>query len=135
MLRPGDLYPSRHLKPPRFWTHVSPGSPDPQLRIGIRRLTVGILLPVVPRFCQHRQPTTGIAPRRINGVPQSSVLNQAKLIRPLFLVLLPLQLAQAQGTVPTFQHTTNQQTYTLVGAGPTQGTTTIPVVLARLSHF
>ena len=50
------------------------------------------------------------------------------------IILLPLALAHAQGTVPTFQHKAGQASYTLVGRDPSQsGTTTIPTVLVPVS--
>lgn len=50
------------------------------------------------------------------------------------LILLPLPLAHAQGTVPTFRHNAGQASYTLVGRDPAQaGTTTIPTVLVPVS--
>src|SRR5579872_3649534 len=52
----------------------------------------------------------------------------------LALFTLPLPLLQAQGTVPTFQHTAGQATYTLAGADPAKGgTTTIPTVLVPVA--
>src|SRR5260370_20842020 len=53
----------------------------------------------------------------------------------LFFLLAPcLRLAHAQSTVPTFQHTAGQGSYTLVGRDPAQGgTTTIPTVLVPLT--
>jgi len=52
-----------------------------------------------------------------------------KLLILLVLLVLPLRLAHAQGTVPTFQQTVGQASYTVGGAGPSAGTTTIPTVL------
>jgi len=50
------------------------------------------------------------------------------------LFLLPLHLARAQGTVPTFQHSSGQGSYTLAGGDPVQGgTTTIPTVLVPIT--
>ncbi|HEV2380558.1 MAG TPA: chitinase [Terriglobia bacterium] len=50
----------------------------------------------------------------------------------LFLVLPP-GLVHSQGTVPTFQHTVSQRSYTLVGRDPgLGGVTTIPIVLVPL---
>ena len=51
----------------------------------------------------------------------------------LCLFLPPLHLC-AQGTVPTFQHTIGQSSYTLVGRDPAQGgTTAIPTVLVPVT--
>jgi chitinase len=51
-----------------------------------------------------------------------------------FLLVLPLQYAQAQGTVPTFQYTVGQGNYTLAGRDPAHaGTTTIPTVLVPIT--
>jgi len=50
-----------------------------------------------------------------------------------FLLTLPLRLAGAQGTVPTFTYTVGQGTYTLMGRDPAQGgVTTIPTVLVPI---
>jgi chitinase len=55
-------------------------------------------------------------------------------ISPLFLFVLPLQFAHAQGTVPTFQHAAGQSSYTLAGRDPAQGgATTIPTVLIPIT--
>ena len=52
----------------------------------------------------------------------------------LFLLVLPLRCAHAQGTVPTFQHAAGQNTYTLAGRDPSQpGATTIPTVLVPIT--
>ena len=54
----------------------------------------------------------------------------------LFFVLFvfPLHFAHAQGDVPTFQHTINQHSYTLVGHDPAQGgVATIPAVLVPIT--
>jgi chitinase len=57
-----------------------------------------------------------------------------KAICPLFFMVLSLHSAQAQGTVPTFQHSAGQGSYTLVGRDPSQGgTTTIPAVLVPIT--
>src|SRR5664279_4783453 len=57
-----------------------------------------------------------------------------KSICLLFLLVLPLQFACAQSTVPTFQHAAGQGSYTLVGRDPAQGgTTTIPTVLVPIT--
>ena len=55
-------------------------------------------------------------------------------MKPILLFLLSLSLAHAQSTVPTFQHTVRQASYTLVGRDPALGSTTsIPTVLVPLS--
>jgi chitinase len=51
----------------------------------------------------------------------------------LFLLVLPLRLAHAQGTVPTFQQTVGSGSYTTVGAEPAAATTTIPTVLVPVT--
>jgi len=52
----------------------------------------------------------------------------------LFLLVLVLRAAQAQGTVPTFQHTVGHGSYTLLGREPAQGgATTIPTVLVPVT--
>src|ERR1017187_627910 len=52
----------------------------------------------------------------------------------LIVLVLPLRVARAQGTVPTFQHTAGQGAYTLVGRDPAQpGATTIPIVLVPVT--
>ena len=57
-----------------------------------------------------------------------------KSIGLLFLLVLHLRTAHAQGTVPTFQHAAGQGTYTLAGRDPAQaGTTTIPTVLVPIT--
>ena len=57
-----------------------------------------------------------------------------KSISLLFLLVLPLRYAHAQGTVPTFQCTVGQGTYTLVGHDPAHGgATTIPTVLVPIT--
>ncbi|MBZ5621287.1 MAG: chitinase [Acidobacteriia bacterium] len=59
---------------------------------------------------------------------------RSKSICLLFLLVLPLHFAHAQGTVPTFQYAVGQGSYTLVGRDPAQGgTTTIPTVLVSVS--
>jgi chitinase len=59
---------------------------------------------------------------------------QTKIISPLVLLVLPLQLALAQGAVPTFQHAAGQSSYTFAGRDPGQGgTTTIPTVLVPIA--
>jgi len=58
-------------------------------------------------------------------------------IQPISLFLLfvlSLHLAQAQGTVPIFEHTVGQSSYTLIGRDPSQGgTTTIPTILVPIA--
>jgi chitinase len=59
-------------------------------------------------------------------------------IKPVCLILsllaLSLQAASGQGTVPTFKTTAGQNTYTLLGQDPAQGsTTTVPTVLVPIS--
>lgn len=50
------------------------------------------------------------------------------------LLLWPLCLARAQGTVPTFEHSAGQGSYTLLGRSPAEsGTTTIPTVLVPIT--
>jgi chitinase len=57
-----------------------------------------------------------------------------KSICLLFLLELSLQLAHSQGTVPTFQHSVGQSSYTLAGRDPAKGgTTTIPTVLVPIT--
>jgi chitinase len=57
-----------------------------------------------------------------------------KLLGLLLLVILPLQSAHSQGTVPTFHHTAGQDTFTLAGGDPIKGeTTTIPTVLVPVT--
>jgi chitinase len=52
----------------------------------------------------------------------------------LFLLVLSLQPAHAQGTVPTFTHSVSQGSYTLVGRDPAQGgTTIIPTLLVPIA--
>ena len=52
----------------------------------------------------------------------------------LALLALPLHVALAQGTVPTFQHAVGANTYTLLGHDPAQGaSTTIPIVLVPVT--
>src|SRR5437660_3148499 len=51
----------------------------------------------------------------------------------LTFLALPLHVAHAQGTVPTFQHAVGQGSYTLAGADPAKGdATTIPTVLVPI---
>jgi len=53
-----------------------------------------------------------------------------KPIRPLFILLVTLRVAAAQGTVPTFEHAIGTGSYRLLGHDPGQGgAATIPVVL------
>jgi len=57
-----------------------------------------------------------------------------KSLRLLFFLALPLPLLRAQGTVPTFQRTAGQGTYTSVGRDPAQGSVTnIPTVLVPIA--
>jgi chitinase len=57
-----------------------------------------------------------------------------KSISLLFLLVLHLRVAHAQGTVPTFQYAVGQGSYTLAGRDPSQaGTTTIPTVLVPIT--
>ena len=57
-----------------------------------------------------------------------------KFISLFFLVVLPLRFAHAQGTVPTFQYTVDQGSYSLVGGDPARGgVTTIPAVLVPIT--
>ncbi len=49
-------------------------------------------------------------------LPESNVPIKALCL--LFLLALPLHFAGAQGTVPTFQYTAGQGTYTIVGHDP-----------------
>src|SRR5947209_1539760 len=59
---------------------------------------------------------------------------RVKLVCLLFLLELSLRSAYAQGTVPTFTHTTSQSSYTLAGRDPAQGgTTTIATVLVPIT--
>lgn len=52
----------------------------------------------------------------------------------LFVLLLSLRSASAQGTVPTFEHRVGQSTYTMVGHDPAQGEmATIPTVLVPVA--
>ena len=56
-----------------------------------------------------------------------------KSLTLLSLFVLPLPLAHAQGTVPTFKYTVGQGTYTVLGRDPAQGgVTTIPTVLVPI---
>ena len=57
-----------------------------------------------------------------------------KSICLLFLIVMPLRVARAQGTVPTFQHAAGAGSYTLAGRAPAQGgTTTVPTVLVPVT--
>src|ERR1700733_9688149 len=57
-----------------------------------------------------------------------------KSICLLFLFDLSFQPAHAQGTVPTFEHSAGQSSYTLAGRDPVQGRiTTIPTVLVPIA--
>jgi chitinase len=54
-------------------------------------------------------------------------------ICPLILIL-SFEFAHAQDAIPTFQHTTGQGSYTLLGRDPAQGgTTTVPTVLVPIT--
>ncbi len=66
--------------------------------------------------------------RRSNAIAGPAVLGLSVLL------LMPLHLARAQGTVPTFQHAVGQGSYTLAGRDPARGgTTTIPTVLVPIA--
>ncbi len=57
-----------------------------------------------------------------------------KSICLLVLVALPLRSAYSQSTVPTFQHTVGQSSYSLLGGDPAQkATTSIPTVLVPIT--
>ena len=57
-----------------------------------------------------------------------------KSIRLVFLLVLPLDFAHAQSTVPTFRHAAGQGSYTLAGRDPARGgATTIPTVLVPIA--
>ena len=56
-----------------------------------------------------------------------------KLLILLVLLVLPLRLAHAQGTVPSFRLTVGQASYAVGGAGPAAGTTTIPTLLVPVT--
>ncbi len=57
-----------------------------------------------------------------------------KSICLLFLLDLSLHPAHAQGTVPTFEHSVGQNSYTLAGRNPVEGgITTIPTVLVPIT--
>ena len=59
---------------------------------------------------------------------------QIKSICLLFLFDLSLRPAHGQGTVPTFEHSAGQSSYTLAGRDPVQGgTTTVPTVLVPIA--
>jgi chitinase len=59
---------------------------------------------------------------------------QTKSICLLFLLLLSLYPAHAQGTVPTFEYADGGSSYTLVGRYPAQGgVTTLPTVLVPIT--
>ncbi len=52
----------------------------------------------------------------------------------LFLLAVPLHFAHAQSSVPTFQHTAGQGSYTFLGRDPAQGGTTgIPTMLVPIT--
>ncbi len=54
------------------------------------------------------------------------------LLTLLLLVILPVRIAHAQGTVPIFRQTAGSASYAVPGAAPANVTTTIPVMLAPL---
>jgi len=55
-------------------------------------------------------------------------------IVPLLACMLPLPMALAQGTVPTFRYTAAHATYTLMGSDPGRGgVTTIPTLLVPIA--
>jgi chitinase len=57
-----------------------------------------------------------------------------KSICLIFLLDLSLHAAHAQGTIPTFEHSIGQHSYTLAGRDPVHGgTTTIPTVLVPIA--
>jgi chitinase len=59
---------------------------------------------------------------------------RTKLIGPLLVFVLALDSAYGQGTVPTFQHSVGEGSYTLVGRDPSPGiTTTIPTLLVPIT--
>ena len=59
---------------------------------------------------------------------------RTKSIRLLFLLLVTLGQANAQGTIPTFERAIGGRSYTLVGRNPAQGgVTVIPTVLVPIS--
>ena len=59
---------------------------------------------------------------------------QIALICLVSLVALPLRVASAQGTVPTFEHAVGQASYMFAGGDPAQGSvTTIPTVLVPVT--
>jgi chitinase len=71
--------------------------------------------------------TPALSPERVQNM-------RIKLFSLLLLFALPLPLARAQGTVPTFQRTVGSGTYTLVGRDPSQsGVTEIPTVLVPIA--
>jgi chitinase len=51
----------------------------------------------------------------------------------LAFLILPLRLAQAQGTVPVFQQAAGPASYAVAGAAPANVTTTIPTVLVPVT--
>ncbi|TCK73615.1 glycosyl hydrolase family 18 protein [Acidipila rosea] len=57
-----------------------------------------------------------------------------KFLCQLLFLALTMQIARAQGTVPTFEHSVGHRSYTLVGSDPAKGaTTTIPTVLVPIT--
>ncbi|HUB83668.1 MAG TPA: glycosyl hydrolase family 18 protein [Bryobacteraceae bacterium] len=64
---------------------------------------------------------------------RTGVLIDCKLIAAVWLAL-PVHFAAAQGTVPVFQRTVGQSSYTILGRDPAAGeTTNIPAVLVPLA--
>ena len=55
------------------------------------------------------------------------------LLTLLVFLILPLRLAQAQGTVPVFQQTAGPASYAVAGAAPANVTTTIPTMLVPVT--
>jgi chitinase len=55
-----------------------------------------------------------------------------RLLTLLLLLILPLRLAHAQGTVPIFQQAVGSTSYAVAGAAPANVTTTIPTVLVPI---
>ena len=59
---------------------------------------------------------------------------RTRAICVLSFLFLPIEVARAQGTVPTFRQAVGQGSYTLVGRDPAQGgTATIPTVLVPIT--
>src|ERR1700722_10836913 len=54
----------------------------------------------------------------------------------VFLVVLPLNVSWAQGTIPTFRHAVGSASYVLPGGDPVKGgATTIPTVLVPIALY